>query len=184
MRIKMILIILVSLATLLSAGSKTYSTRTFTVEGEVSSVTDFQIAIDEAVLPFNMKGDDVQPIAASQRESTHGLQIGTWTLKADGSFPTVNFTLTPLSIDNDNINYYIQFEYPYSYSNNEYSYKYFPVYSDSSVTSLSFDLTGTEILDIEGKGIYVFMKDEAESLEDYASGEYSSTLTVEVVTNA
>ncbi len=182
MKIKLLTIILFFITALLLAGSKTYSTREFTVEGEVSSITDFEINIDNSVLPFDMKGDDVQPIASASRETEHGLQIGTWTLKNEGTFPTVNFTLTPLTGE-DSIYYYVQFEYPYSYSNSTYSYKYFTVYSDSSVASLTFDMEGPEILDIEGKGIYVFMKDEAENLEDYASGDYSSTLTVEVVAN-
>ncbi len=161
-----------------------YSPREFIIQGEVSPILSFALDIDASVLPFDMKGGDVQPIGESDWMTSAGLKIGTWSLKADYSTITMTFSLTKFTLNGSQIDYHLQFENP-SW-NESYSEKYFHVTSKTNnIQQLILSKSEEGIMETGDMDICLFMENDSDTLgsRNYSSGEYSSTLTVEVVAN-
>lgn len=179
---RVLLSILVILISICLFASYSYEADTLRVKGYVAHILQVTLDIDSSALPFNMISDEVQP--SDTLESSPGLNIGTWTLFSDYSNVSATFTLTPLTYDGQSFNYYMQFTYPASYANGTYTYSLFPVLSDSTGYSIAFSDFGEGFVNIDQGNIYVRMVDDANTLVDCDKpGQYSSTLTIQVVAN-
>ncbi len=181
-----IIFLLLSLMSL-SAGSVTYNMNTFRVKGYVAHILQATLDLDTGALPFDMTGDNVQPVLDSELSTSPGLRIGTWTLFSDYAHVNATFTLTPLTDGVVSFDYYLQFTYPSAYNSTtkKYSYSLYPVASDSTVKTLELDDFGNAFVNIDQGNIYLRMKENAGTVKSksVSGGQYTSTLTLKVDVN-